>query len=48
MPRGIATKLLGDSIAANLFTLGFAWQKGLVPVSREAIEAGGEAQWRRA
>ena len=35
----IATKLLGDSIAANLFTLGFAWQKGLVPVSREAIEA---------
>jgi len=34
---GIATKLLGDSIAANLFTLGFAWQKGLVPVSREAI-----------
>jgi indolepyruvate ferredoxin oxidoreductase len=34
----IATKLLGDSIAANLFTLGYAWQKGLVPVSREAIE----------
>jgi indolepyruvate ferredoxin oxidoreductase len=34
----IATRLLGDSIAANLFTLGFAWQKGLVPVSREAIE----------
>jgi len=34
---GIATKLLGDSIAANLFTLGYAWQKGLVPVSREAI-----------
>ena len=36
---GIATKLLGDSIAANLFTLGFAWQKGLVPISKEAIEA---------
>ena len=34
----IATKLLGDSIAANLFTLGYAWQKGLVPVSRGAIE----------
>jgi indolepyruvate ferredoxin oxidoreductase len=33
----IATKLLGDSIAANLFTLGFAWQKGLVPVSEQAI-----------
>ena len=34
----IATKLLGDSIAANLFTLGFAWQKGLIPLSREMIE----------
>ncbi|MCA3574252.1 MAG: indolepyruvate ferredoxin oxidoreductase family protein, partial [Aestuariivirga sp.] len=34
----IATKLLGDSIAANLFTLGLAWQKGLVPISRGAIE----------
>ena len=34
----IATRLLGDSIAANLFTLGVAWQKGLVPVSRAAIE----------
>ncbi|MCA3560201.1 MAG: indolepyruvate ferredoxin oxidoreductase family protein [Aestuariivirga sp.] len=36
---GIATKLMGDSIAANLFTLGYAWQKGLVPLTREAIEA---------
>ena len=34
----IATKLLGDSIAANLFTLGYAWQKGLVPLTRGAIE----------
>jgi indolepyruvate ferredoxin oxidoreductase len=34
----IATRLLGDSIAANLFTLGLAWQKGLVPISRAAIE----------
>jgi indolepyruvate ferredoxin oxidoreductase len=34
----IAKTLLGDSIAANLFTLGFAWQKGLVPVGRQAIE----------
>jgi indolepyruvate ferredoxin oxidoreductase len=33
----IATALLGDSIASNLFTLGYAWQKGLVPVSEEAI-----------
>jgi indolepyruvate ferredoxin oxidoreductase len=34
----IATALLGDSIAANLFTLGFAYQKGLVPLNAEAIE----------
>lgn len=34
----IATALLGDSIAANLFLLGFAWQKGLVPLSRESID----------
>ncbi|WP_395686190.1 indolepyruvate ferredoxin oxidoreductase family protein [Aestuariivirga sp.] len=35
----IATRLLGDAIAANLFTLGYAWQKGLIPVSRQAIAA---------
>jgi indolepyruvate ferredoxin oxidoreductase len=34
----LATALLGDSIATNLFLLGFAWQKGLVPVSAEALE----------
>ena len=34
----IATELLGDSIAANMFTLGFAYQKGLIPLSAEAIE----------
>ncbi|WP_421683768.1 indolepyruvate ferredoxin oxidoreductase family protein [Stutzerimonas urumqiensis] len=34
----LATRLLGDSIATNLFLLGFAWQKGLVPLSVEAIE----------
>ncbi|HVJ54770.1 MAG TPA: indolepyruvate ferredoxin oxidoreductase family protein [Aliidongia sp.] len=34
----LAVGLLGDSIAANLFMLGFAWQKGLVPLSAEAIE----------
>jgi len=33
----LATRLLGDSIATNLFMLGFAYQKGLVPVSAEAI-----------
>jgi indolepyruvate ferredoxin oxidoreductase len=34
----IATALLGDSIASNLFLLGYAWQSGLIPVSAEAIE----------
>ena len=33
----LATTLLGDSIATNLFMLGYAWQKGLVPVSHEAL-----------
>jgi indolepyruvate ferredoxin oxidoreductase len=35
---GLATGLLGDSLATNLFMLGFAYQRGLVPVSAEAIE----------
>ena len=34
----LATALLGDSIASNLFMLGFAYQRGLVPLSAEAIE----------
>jgi len=34
----IATTLCGDSIATNLFMLGYAYQKGLVPVSGAAIE----------
>ena len=33
----IATALLGDSIATNMFMLGHAFQRGLVPVSAEAI-----------
>ncbi len=33
----IATALLGDAIATNLFMLGHAWQQGLVPVSLEAL-----------
>jgi indolepyruvate ferredoxin oxidoreductase len=35
---GIATALMGDAIAANLFTLGYAWQRGLVPIGAAAIE----------
>ena len=34
----LATRLLGDAIATNLFLLGFAWQKGWVPLSRAALE----------
>lgn len=34
----IATALLGDSIGVNLFVLGYAWQKGLVPVSAKALD----------
>ena len=33
----IATKLLGDSIGSNLFLVGYAWQLGLIPLSRQAI-----------
>jgi len=32
-----ATQLLGDAVASNMFLLGYAWQKGLVPVTRESI-----------
>ncbi len=34
----LATALLGDSIATNVFMLGVAFQKGLIPVSADAIE----------
>jgi len=33
----LAAALLGDSIAANVFLLGFAFQKGLIPLSSEAL-----------
>ena len=34
----LSASLLGDPIASNMFMLGAAWQKGLVPIRREAIE----------
>ncbi len=34
----LAAALMGDSIGANLFMLGYAFQKGLVPLSLAAIE----------
>ncbi len=43
----IATALIGDTIASNLFMLGYAWQKGWVPLSHDslmrAIELNGAA-----
>jgi len=33
----LATALLGDAIASNLFMLGYAWQLGLVPLSEGAL-----------
>ena len=44
---GIATTVLGNSIAANMFMLGLAYQRGLVPLAassiERAIELNGEA-----
>lgn len=44
---GLATALLGDAIYANPFVLGFAWQKGWIPLAYEtllrAIELNGVA-----
>ncbi len=34
---GLATALLGDSIATNLFMLGFAFQKSLIPLREASI-----------
>jgi indolepyruvate ferredoxin oxidoreductase len=34
---GIAATLMGDSIATNPFMLGFAFQKGVIPLSLEAL-----------
>ena len=33
----LARSLLGDTIGANLFLLGVAWQNGLIPLSHESI-----------
>jgi indolepyruvate ferredoxin oxidoreductase len=35
----LASALLGDAIAANIFMLGYAWQNGLIPLGAPAIEA---------
>ena len=35
---GLASALMGDSIATNAFMLGFAFQRGAIPLSLEAIQ----------
>jgi indolepyruvate ferredoxin oxidoreductase len=34
----IARRVLGDKIASNMLMVGFAYQKGLLPVGIESIE----------
>jgi indolepyruvate ferredoxin oxidoreductase len=33
----LANALIGDSIGANLFTVGYAWQRGLIPIGHDAL-----------
>lgn len=33
----LATRLIGDGVATNMFLLGYAWQKGLIPLQRQSI-----------
>jgi indolepyruvate ferredoxin oxidoreductase len=39
----IAEAIFGDNLAANTLMIGFAWQKGLLPLSAAAIDAAIEA-----
>jgi indolepyruvate ferredoxin oxidoreductase len=39
----IANGLFGNNVAANTMMVGYAWQKGLLPISGEAFEAAIEA-----
>lgn len=34
----LGTALLGDAMTSNLILLGFAWQKGLLPLGKDALE----------
>src|SRR5690625_603272 len=34
----LATALMGDAIYSNAFLMGYAWQQGLIPLSRQALE----------
>jgi indolepyruvate ferredoxin oxidoreductase len=35
--NNLATRLMGDSIASNIFLFGYAWQKGLLPVTFDSV-----------
>jgi len=35
----VAVALMGDAIAANMIVMGYAWQKGLIPLHRQSLEA---------
>ncbi|MHC2412688.1 Pyruvate/2-oxoacid:ferredoxin oxidoreductase gamma subunit [Bradyrhizobium diazoefficiens] len=35
--NALAERLLGDAVYANIIMLGFAWQRGLIPVSLQAL-----------
>ncbi|MEY2882699.1 MAG: hypothetical protein RL490_423, partial [Pseudomonadota bacterium] len=35
----VAVALMGDAIASNIIVMGYAWQKGLIPLKRDSIEA---------
>jgi indolepyruvate ferredoxin oxidoreductase len=35
----VAVALMGDAIASNIIVMGYAWQKGLIPLQRASIEA---------
>ena len=43
----LATALMGDSIATNLFMVGYAYQRGLIPVSARRDQARDRAERRR-
>jgi indolepyruvate ferredoxin oxidoreductase len=35
----VAVAVMGDAIASNIIVMGYAWQKGLIPLQRASIEA---------
>ena len=35
----VAVALMSDAIAANILLMGYAWQKGLIPLHRQSLEA---------